>query len=56
MTTFVNQQGHTDPVPPPDVLGVSEIADLLGVPRGTVKSRLSRALDALRATLEDQNA
>lgn len=36
MKTFVNQQGHTDPVPPPDVLGVSEIADMLGLTRQRV--------------------
>jgi RNA polymerase sigma-70 factor (sigma-E family) len=35
---------------PPD-----EVADLLGVAPGTVKSRLSRALDALRDLLEDGN-
>lgn len=36
MTPFVNQQVHTDPVPPPDVLGVSEIADMLGLTRQRV--------------------
>lgn len=36
MTTFVNQQVHTESVPPPDVLGVSEIADLLGLTRQRV--------------------
>lgn len=32
---------------------VAEIADLLGVPAGTVKSRLFRARDALRVRLEE---
>lgn len=36
MNPLVNKQGHTDPVPPPDVLGVSEIAELLGVTRQRV--------------------
>ena len=33
-------------------LGPAEIATALGIPAGTVGSRLSRALDALRAALE----
>jgi RNA polymerase sigma-70 factor (sigma-E family) len=37
-------------------LSEQDTADLLGVPQGTVKSRLSRALDTLRRTLEDQDA
>jgi len=35
---------HDDPTPAP--------ADVLGVPAGTVKSRLSRAKGALRAALD----
>jgi RNA polymerase sigma-70 factor (ECF subfamily) len=31
-----------------------EIATMLGVPRGTVNSRLRRALDRLRSTVEDE--
>ena len=33
-------------------LSEAETADTLGIPRGTVKSRLSRALDRLRAVME----
>ena len=33
-------------------LSEAEMADALGCPRGTVKSRLSRALGRLRATLK----
>jgi RNA polymerase sigma factor (sigma-70 family) len=50
-------------LPPPDreVIGYrflvglseSETADVLGVRQGTAKSRLSRAMARLRATLED---
>ena len=32
-------------------LGEAEMADALGIPRGTVKSRLSRALGRLRTEL-----
>ena len=32
----------------------AEVAEALGVPSGTVKSRLSRALDQLRTALEDE--
>ena len=34
-------------------LSEEQTATLLGIPAGTVKSRLSRALAVLRATLED---
>jgi len=34
----------------------NEIADLLGVPHGTVRARLSRGLAQLRETLEETNA
>lgn len=37
-------------------LSESETADILGVPKGTVKSRLSRALDHLRAELSPSDA
>ena len=37
-------------------LSESETAEALGIPRGTVKSRLSRALDRLRAQLGEQEA
>lgn len=33
-------------------LGEAEMADALGIPRGTVKSRLSRALGRLRTTID----
>jgi RNA polymerase sigma-70 factor (ECF subfamily) len=33
-----------------------EIADLLGYPRGTVNSRLRRALDRLAEQLEEENS
>ena len=36
--------------------GVEEIASLLGIPVGTVVSRLSRARAALRAQLEEERA
>jgi RNA polymerase sigma-70 factor, ECF subfamily len=36
-------------------LSEAETADALGIPRGTVKSRLSRALGRLRAGLDDGN-
>jgi RNA polymerase sigma-70 factor (ECF subfamily) len=35
--------------------GPGEIARLLGVPRGTVGSRLRRALDQLRTEMEDDD-
>jgi len=34
-------------------LSEAETAEVLGIPRGTVKSRLSRALDRLRACLAE---
>jgi RNA polymerase sigma factor (sigma-70 family) len=37
-------------------LSESETAEALGIPRGTVKSRLSRALQRLRAQLGEQEA
>lgn len=37
-------------------LSVEDIAVELGLPRGTIGSRLSRALDELRRTLEDSDA
>ena len=37
-------------------LSESETAEALGIPRGTVKSRLSRALERLRAQLGEQEA
>lgn len=43
MQMVVNQQGHTDPVPRPDVVGVSEIAELLGVSRQWVLKLCERA-------------
>jgi len=36
-------------------LGEAEIAEVLGIPRGTVKSRLHAAVRAARAVLEDEN-
>jgi RNA polymerase sigma-70 factor (sigma-E family) len=38
-----------------DDLSEQDTADLLGIPAGTVKSRLSRALDTLRTQLEDDD-
>jgi RNA polymerase sigma factor (sigma-70 family) len=35
-------------------LSEGETAEALGIPRGTVKSRLSRALDRLRRTMEEK--
>jgi RNA polymerase sigma-70 factor (ECF subfamily) len=37
-------------------LSEAETADVLGIPRGTVKSRLSRALTRLRSSLDDAEA
>jgi RNA polymerase sigma-70 factor (ECF subfamily) len=37
-------------------LSEAETADVLGIPRGTVKSRLSRALARLRSSLGDAEA
>ena len=39
-----------------DDVSEQDAADLLGVPPGTVKSRLSHALDNLRRMLEDHDA
>jgi RNA polymerase sigma factor (sigma-70 family) len=38
-----------------DDLSEQDTADLLGVPAGTVKSRLSRALDTLRQALKEDD-
>jgi len=37
----------------PGRLGVSELSDRLGLAKGTVKSRTSRALERLRERLEE---
>jgi RNA polymerase sigma-70 factor (ECF subfamily) len=37
-------------------LGVAEIGEVLGIPAGTVKSRLSRARDSLRRAIEQADA
>jgi RNA polymerase sigma-70 factor (ECF subfamily) len=39
-----------------DDLSLNEIADVLGIPQGTVKSRLSYAKRALRAVLEQEGS
>ena len=38
-----------------DQFSVEEAATILGVPAGTVKSRISRGKDALRVKLEEKN-
>jgi RNA polymerase sigma-70 factor (sigma-E family) len=37
-------------------LSEEQTAEILGIPTGTVKSRLSRALSSLRSTVEDRDA
>jgi RNA polymerase sigma-70 factor (ECF subfamily) len=37
-------------------LGEAEMAEVLSVPRGTVKSRLSRALQRLRIAMKERAA